>query len=185
MQNTRHELWHFVQCSPNGRLILCSQIQSKGCLRFLPPWCKQWFSMVSNSENSVQINVNLGSARMYVRTSVDSDFSEVYGSNSLKLYTKIRYDLRIMHVKEIFDIIQNGGLAAILDVNTFGAVTQPTPTGFLSNLVQRESLGWPTCMPIYFLFNLKTGDMAVIFVFFTPMITLFWFISRKLCKIGD
>ena len=62
---------------------------------------------------------------------MDSDFSEVigpiyiyiYGSNSLKLYTKIRYGLRIMHVKQIFDIIQNGGLAAILDVNTLGAVT--------------------------------------------------------------
>ena len=25
--------------------------------------------------------------------------TEVYGSNSLKLYTKIRYGLRIMHVK--------------------------------------------------------------------------------------
>ena len=35
----------------------------------------------------------------YVRTSVDSDFLEVYGSNSLELYTKIRYGLRIMHVK--------------------------------------------------------------------------------------
>ena len=40
--------------------------------------------------------------RTYVRThtSVDSDFSEVYGSNySLKLYTKIRNGLRIVHVK--------------------------------------------------------------------------------------
>ena len=46
--------------------------------------------------------------------SVDSDFSEVYGSN-VKLYQ--------------IDIIQNGGLAAILDVNTLGAVTR-TPTGF-------------------------------------------------------
>ena len=27
----------------------------------------------------------------YVRTFVDRDFSEVYGSNSLKLYAKIRY----------------------------------------------------------------------------------------------
>ena len=54
---------------------------------------------------------------------------------------------------------------AILDVNTLGAVTRTTPTGFLSNLVQRESLGWPTCMPIYFLFNFKNGDMAAIFVF--------------------
>ena len=32
-------------------------------------------------------------------TSVDSDFSEVYGSNRLKLYTKIRYGLSIMHSK--------------------------------------------------------------------------------------
>ena len=32
-----------------------------------------------------------------------------------------------------------------------------TQTGFLSNLVQRESLGWLICMPIYFLFD---GDMA-------------------------
>ena len=39
------------------------------------------------------------SGRTYVCTSVDSDFSDVYGSNSLKLYTKIRYGLRIMHVK--------------------------------------------------------------------------------------
>ena len=40
-------------------------------------------------------------------------------------------------------------------------------------------------MPIYFLFDLKNGDMAAIFVFLTPMITLFWPISRKLCKIWD
>ena len=72
-----------------------------------------------------------------------------------------------MHVKEIFDIIQNGGLAAILDVNTLGAVTR-TPTGFLSNLVQRESLGGPTCMPIYFLFDLKNGDMTGIYLSFDP-----------------
>ena len=32
---------------------------------------------------------NLGSVRPYVRTSMDSDFSEGCGSNSLKLYTKI------------------------------------------------------------------------------------------------
>ena len=70
-----------------------------------------------------------------------------------------------MHVKQIFDIVQNGGLAAILDVNRLGAVTRTTPTGFLSNLVQRERLGWPTCMPIYFLFDLKNDDMAAIFDF--------------------
>ena len=57
---------------------------------------------------------------------------------------------------------------AILDVNRLGAVTQTTPTGFLSNLVQRERLGWPTCMPIYFLFDLKNGDMAAIFVLLPP-----------------
>ena len=42
---------------------------------------------------------NLVSVLMYIRTlrtSVDSDFSEVSGSNR---YTKIRYGLRIMHVK--------------------------------------------------------------------------------------
>ena len=98
---------------------------------------------------------------------MDSDFSEVYGSNSLKLYAKIRYGLKIMHIKYIFGVIQNGGLAAILDVNTLGAVTR-TATGFLSNLVQRESLGGPTCMPVYFLFYLKNGDMATIFVFCPP-----------------
>ena len=54
---------------------------------------------------------------------------------------------------------------AILDVNTLGAVTRTTPTGFLSKLVQRESLGGPTCMPIYFLFDFKNGDVAAIFVF--------------------
>ena len=39
------------------------------------------------------------SIHTYVCTSMDSDFSEVYESNSLKLYTKIKYGLRIMHVK--------------------------------------------------------------------------------------
>ena len=57
---------------------------------------------------------------------------------------------------------------AILDVNTLGAVTLTTLTGFLSNLVQRESLGWPTCMLIYFLFDFKNGDMVSIFVFGPP-----------------
>ena len=72
-----------------------------------------------------------------------------------------------MHVKQIFDI-QNGGLAAILDLNTLGAITRTTPTGFLSNLVQKESLGGPTCMPIYsniIIFEFKNGDMAAMFVF--------------------
>ena len=62
-------------------------------------------------------------------------------------------------------MIQNGGLAAILDVNTLGAVTRTIPAGVLSNLVQRESLGRPTCTPIYFLFDFKNGDMGTIFVF--------------------
>ena len=83
----------------------------------------------------------------------------------MKLYAKIRYGLRNLHVKYIFDIIQNGGLTAILDINTLGAVTRTTPIGFLSNLVQRESLGGPICMPIYFLFVFENGDMAAIFVF--------------------
>ena len=39
-------------------------------------------------------------------------------------------------------------------------------------------------MPIYFLFDFKSGDIAAIFVF-DPMITLFWPISQKLWKIGD
>ena len=73
-----------------------------------------------------------------------------------------------MHFKQIFDIIQNGGLVAILDVNTLRAVTRTTPTGFLSNLVQRESLGGPTCMPIYFLFGFKNGNVVAIFVFLPP-----------------
>ena len=50
-----------------------------------------------------------------VHTSMHSDYSEVYGSISLKLCMK--------KVKQIFDIIQNGGLAAIFDVNTLGAIT--------------------------------------------------------------
>ena len=54
---------------------------------------------------------------------------------------------------------------AILDVNTLGAVTRPMLTGFLSDLVPRECLGGPTCMPIYFLFGFKIGDMASIFGF--------------------
>ena len=54
---------------------------------------------------------------------------------------------------------------AILDVNRLGAVTRTTTTRFLSNLLQRERLGWPTCMPINFLFDLQNGDMAAIFVF--------------------
>ena len=54
---------------------------------------------------------------------------------------------------------------AILDVNTLGAVTQTIMAGFLSNLAQRESFGGPICMPVYFLFGFKNGDMTAIFVF--------------------
>ena len=64
-----------------------------------------------------------------------------------------------------------------MDVNTLGAVTQ-TPTGFLSNLLQRESLGGPTCMPIYFLFDLKNGDMVAIFVFDPHDNTVLAYISK-------
>ena len=46
---------------------------------------------------------------------------------------------------------------AILDVNTLGALTRTTLAGCLSNLVQRESLRGPTCMPMYFLFDFKSG----------------------------
>ena len=74
--------------------------------------------------------------------------------------------------------MQNGGLAAILDVNRLGAVTRTTPTGFLSTLVQIERLGWPTCMPIYFLFDLKNGDMAAIFVFLPHDNTVLAYISK-------
>ena len=40
-------------------------------------------------------------------------------------------------------------------------------------------------MPIYFLFDFKSGDMAAIIIcFLTPIITLFCPISGKLCNIG-
>ena len=61
--------------------------------------------------------------------------------------------------------------------NLKGAVTR-TPNGFLSNLVQRESLGEPTCMPIYFLFDFKYGDMAAIFVFDPHDNTVLAYISK-------
>ena len=50
--------------------------------------------------------------------SVASDFSEVHGLIGLKISPK--------NVKYIFDIIQNGGLVAILGVNTLGAITWRT-----------------------------------------------------------
>ena len=69
---------------------------------------------------------------MEVSTSVVSDFSEVCESISLKLCTK--------KGKQNFDIIQNGCLAAIFDVNTLGAITWRTSHGFRSNLVQRDCI---------------------------------------------
>ena len=97
---------------------------------------------------------------MDVCTSVDSDFSEVYGSISLKLCTKT--------VKQIFNIIQNGGLVAIFDVNTLGAITWRTSPGFRSSLVQRDCIGGATCMPLHFLFSFKSGDRVAIFAFLPP-----------------
>ena len=47
---------------------------------------------------------NLGSVRTYVRTSVDSDFSEVYGSNSLKLYTKAPLTAHCIEITKIKDV---------------------------------------------------------------------------------
>ena len=48
---------------------------------------------------------NLTCIRTSVQVSVDSNFSEVYGSTILKLYAKTRLGPRIIHVKWIFDII--------------------------------------------------------------------------------
>ena len=95
---------------------------------------------------------------------MDSNFSEVYGSISLKLCMK--------KVKQIFDIIQNGGLAAIFDVNTLGVITWRTSPGFRSNLVQRDCIGGATCMPLHFLFSFKCGDRVAIFAFL-PLILRF------------
>ena len=76
---------------------------------------------------------------MEVCTSMVSDFSEVNGSISLKLCIK--------NVKQIFDIIENGSLAAIFDVNTLAPTTWRTSLGFRSSLVQRDCIGGATCMP--------------------------------------
>ena len=99
---------------------------------------------------------------MEVCTSVVSDFSEVYGSISLKLCTK--------KVKQIFDIIQNGGLAAIFDVNTLEAITWRTSPGFRSNLVQRDCMGGGggNMHALHFLFSFKGGDRVAIFAFYPP-----------------
>ena len=49
-----------------------------------------------------------------------------------------------------------------MDVNTLGGVIQTVPTGFISILVQRESLGGLTYTPIPFLFSFKDSDMVAI-----------------------
>ena len=72
------------------------------------------------------------------------------------------------------------GPGAILDVNTLGAVTL-TPAGFLSNLVQRESLGWPTCMPIYFLFDFKMAIWRP-YLFFYPHDNTVWAYISKIVQ---
>ena len=95
---------------------------------------------------------NLGSVRTYVRTyvrpsvrtvSVDSDFSEVYGSNSLKLYNWISFKL--------------GTERKLRRANMY--------THLFSVRFQKWRHGGHIC-------------------FLTLMITLFWPISPKLCKIG-
>ena len=91
---------------------------------------------------------------------VDSDFSEVHGSISLKLCTK--------KVKQIFDIIQNGGLAAIFDVNTLGAITWRTSPGFRSNLVQRVCIGGATCMPFISCLVSKVATEWPYLLFYPP-----------------
>ena len=65
-----------------------------------------------------------------------------------------------------------------MDVNTLGAVIRTIPAGVLSNLVQRESLGRPTCMPIYFIFGFKNGDMAAILFFDLHDNTVLAYISK-------
>ena len=67
---------------------------------------------------------------------------------------------------------------AIFDVNTLGAITLRTSPGFRSNLVQRDCIGGATCMPIHILFSLKNGDGGGHICCLTPIITLFWPISR-------
>ena len=55
---------------------------------------------------------------------------------------------------------------AILDVTTLGAITRKTPSGFYSNLVQRECIGGATSTPVQFRFSFKNGDRGGgIFVF--------------------
>ena len=66
---------------------------------------------------------SLGSVHPSVRTYVVPWTAISQKCMDQKVQTKIRYGLSIMHVKQIFDIIQNGGLVAILDVDTLGAVT--------------------------------------------------------------
>ena len=89
-----------------------------------------------------------------------SDFSEVYGSISLKLCMK--------KVKQIVDIIQNGGLVAIFDVNTPGAITWRTSPGFRSNLVQRDCIGGATCMPFISCLVSKVATEWPFLLFYPP-----------------
>ena len=67
---------------------------------------------------------------------------------------------------------------AILDVNTLGAVTRTLPAVFLSNL--RRANMYAHLFSVWF----KKWRHGSHICFWTPMITLFWPISRKLCKIG-
>ena len=53
---------------------------------------------------------------------------------------------------------------AVLDVTTLGAITRTTPSGFYSNLVQRECIGGATSIPVHFRFSFKNGDGGGIFV---------------------
>ena len=84
----------------------------------------------------------------------------VSGSISLKLCTK--------KVKQIFDIIQNGGLAVIFDVNTLGAITCRTSPGFRSNLVQRDCIGGATCMPVISCLVSKVATEWPYLLFYPP-----------------
>ena len=98
---------------------------------------------------------------MDVRTSVDSDFSEVYGSISLKRCTK--------KVKQIFDIIQNGGLAAIFDVNTLHNLENVTWVSFKLGSERMYRRG--NMHAFHFLFSFKSGDrVAIIFAFLLPVL---------------
>ena len=83
-----------------------------------------------------------------------SDFSEVY--------VWIKYIVYTLHQDQVW----SEDYARQID---FWYNSKWRPSGHLgcehtwsNNLVQRESVGGPTCIPIYFLFDLKNGDMAAI-----------------------